>query len=116
MNGDLYIGDVGQGDREEVSCNPAVVMAVKTMDGDAWKELLAQSFQGCTCNAPGLTIPIHDYDSTQSDCLVTGGYVYRGGAIPEIDGTDFWGFNQAVFPADSICSGLEDVDILNLGT
>ncbi len=91
LNGDLYIGDVGQGDREEVSWQPGNSGGGENYGWRCMEGTLCTGLSGCTCNAPGLTIPIHDYDSTQSDCSVKGGYVYRGGAIPEIDGTYFFG-------------------------
>lgn len=91
LNGDLYIGDVGQGDREEVSWQPGNSVGGENYGWRCMEGTVCTGLSGCTCNAPELTIPIHDYDSTRSDCSVTGGYVYRGGAIPEIDGTYFFG-------------------------
>lgn len=91
LNGDLYIGDVGQGDREEVSWQAGSSGGGENYGWRCMEGTMCTGLSGCTCNAPELTIPIHDYDSTQSDCSVTGGYVYRGAAIPEIDGTYFFG-------------------------
>lgn len=91
LNGDMYIGDVGQGDREEVSWQSGNSFGGENYGWRCMEGTQCTGLSGCTCNAPGLTIPIHDYDSTQSDCSVTGGYVYRGGAIPELDGTYFFG-------------------------
>ena len=42
------------------------------------------------CNKTGLTLPLLDYDHSSGTCSVTGGYVYRGSAIPEIQGTYFY--------------------------
>lgn len=91
LNGDLYIGDVGQGDREEVSWQSGSSNGGENYGWRCMEGTSCTGLSGCTCNAPGLTIPIHDYDSTQSDCSVTGGYVYRGASIPEINGTYFFG-------------------------
>lgn len=91
LNGDLYIGDVGQGDREEISWQAGSSGGGENYGWRCMEGTMCTGLSGCTCNAPELTIPIHDYDSTQSDCSVTGGYVYRGGAIPELNGTYFFG-------------------------
>jgi len=42
------------------------------------------------CNKTGLTLPVLDYDHSSGNCSLTGGYVYRGSAIPEIRGTYFY--------------------------
>ncbi|HEY8615539.1 PQQ-dependent sugar dehydrogenase [Phenylobacterium sp.] len=74
--GDLWIGDVGQGQREEVNLIPAgqggLNLGWRFMEGN-------QPYSG---TAPaGLTPPLLDYDRTTplySGVAVTGGYVYHG--------------------------------------
>ena len=39
------------------------------------------------CNRQGLTLPIATYDHTGGRCSITGGYVYRGSAVPALVGT-----------------------------
>jgi len=39
------------------------------------------------CTTPGLTAPKYDYDHNQGECAIIGGFVYRGSAIPELQGT-----------------------------
>ncbi|HYG64662.1 MAG TPA: hypothetical protein VEL74_18930, partial [Thermoanaerobaculia bacterium] len=43
------------------------------------------------CNSPAYTGPLVEYDHTGGNCSVTGGYVYRGGAIANLQGTYFFG-------------------------
>lgn len=85
--GDLYIGDVGQGSREEidvVACNiPSGNFGWRCMEGNNCY------LSGCTCNSSSLIDPIIDYPTSSGRC-VTGGYVYRGCAIPDLAGTYFY--------------------------
>ena len=90
LNGDLYIGDVGQGSREEISIQPGSSQGGENYGWRCMEGKECTGLSGCTCNAPGLTIPIHDYGHTGGNCSVTGGYVYRGTAIPDLDGTYFF--------------------------
>ncbi len=91
--GDLYIGDVGQGQWEEISFQPGTSTGGENygwrcMEGDHCTGL-----SGCTCNSSSLVDPIHEYSHGGSPfrCSITGGEIYRGCAIPEIDGTYFFG-------------------------
>jgi len=93
LTGDLYIGDVGQGTKEEITIllGNGAISPVRNLGWD-WKE----GDQVGTCSGtPGistgvLTDPIHWYDHTLG-CSLTGGYVYRGCAIPALQGTYFFG-------------------------
>jgi len=82
----LYIADVGQGAREEVNVIPATQAGVNygwsIMEG-------AICYNASTCNQTGLTLPIIDYTHA-AGCSITGGYVYRGSAIPGIRGHYFY--------------------------
>ncbi len=88
-NGDLYIGDVGQDTKEEIDISPASTGGGRganygwaTMEGTT-------CYLAATCDQTGLTLPALDYDHTPR-CSVTGGYVYRGSAIPALQGTYFY--------------------------
>jgi hypothetical protein len=45
----------------------------------------------CACDDPAWTPPVHEYSHESLNCSVTGGYVYRGCALPEYDGVYFFG-------------------------
>ncbi|MEW5700884.1 MAG: PQQ-dependent sugar dehydrogenase [Candidatus Zixiibacteriota bacterium] len=86
LNGNLYIADVGQSAREEVDFQPAASAGGENYGWRCMEGTICTGMTGCTCNAPRLTLPIHEY--THSDgCSITGGYVYRGCAIAELAGT-----------------------------
>ena len=38
----------------------------------------------------GLTLPVIEYDHSAGACSITGGYVYRGNAVPALQGTYFY--------------------------
>jgi glucose/arabinose dehydrogenase len=84
----LYIADVGQNTREEVDVMPATQAGVNygwsVMEG-------AICYNAITCTQTGLTLPILDYGThLNGTCSITGGYVYRGNAIPAIRGHYFY--------------------------
>ena len=92
--GDLWIGDVGQDRWEEVDLVRAGSAGGRNF---GWNVM-----EGRHCYAPspgcrtdGLTLPVAEYDHGQG-CAITGGFVYRGAAIPALAGTYLY--------ADS-CSG-----------
>jgi glucose/arabinose dehydrogenase len=88
QTGDLYIGDVGQGAHEEVDVQPAT-----SAGGEDYGWNIMEGFScyspSSGCNQTGLTLPVLDYDHGQG-CSITGGYVYRGAAIPAIQGVYFY--------------------------
>jgi len=91
QTGDLYIADVGQNNYEEVNVSPAASGAGKGLNyGWNIMEGLSCYNPSSNCNESGLTLPVLVYDHSNG-CSVTGGYVYRGSAIPEIQGTYFYG-------------------------
>jgi glucose/arabinose dehydrogenase len=86
--GDLYIGDVGQSDWEEVSVGPNGVAGLNygwsIMEGNACYD------PPTGCNSSGLTAPAITYSTQEDGRSVIGGYVYRGTAIPNLGGTYFY--------------------------
>lgn len=89
LTGDLWIGDVGQGSREEIDLAPFDQGGLNF--GWRCKEgTICFGFADCPCG-PGLTDPVWEYahDAEGGHCVI-GGYVYRGCAIPEAQGMYFF--------------------------
>jgi glucose/arabinose dehydrogenase len=84
-NGTVFIADVGEDDREEVNA------IASTAAGPNFGWPLAEGtlclLSGCT--NPALRTPIIEYDHGQG-CSITGGFVYRGMQIPELQGHYFY--------------------------
>jgi hypothetical protein len=90
--GDLYIGDVGQGRREEIDVGLASRRGGENYGWNVMEGTLCFS-PSSGCNTSGLTLPVLDYpiDGSAAECAVTGGYVYRGCRMPGYQGTYFYG-------------------------
>ena len=91
--GDLYIGDVGQGNWEEIDRQPADSAGGENY---GWNVMEGRHCYGGECEQTGYVKPIAEYDH-QLGCSVTGGYVYRGAAQPELEGVYVFG---------DFCSGI----------
>ncbi len=87
---DLYIGDVGQGAREEINVSQGPNAGRGLNYGWRLMEGSACFNPSNNCNNGGLTLPIVDYAHDNGACSVTGGYVYRGQAVPAIQGSYFY--------------------------
>jgi glucose/arabinose dehydrogenase len=88
--GDLYIADVGERTLEEIDVAPAVEGAGKGINY-GWNRMEgSRCFATGQCDQNGLVLPTLEYGHTQG-CSVTGGYVYRGAAIPSLQGLYFYG-------------------------
>ena len=90
--GDLYIGDVGQGDWEEISYQAAGTPGGLNF-GWRCREGAHTYTSSSPCNDPaylaGLTDPIAEYSHTEGRS-VTGGFVYRGTRYPALVGRYFF--------------------------
>ena len=88
-NGNLWIGDVGQNRYEEV--DRAVRTATGAGRGVNWGWRVMEGFHcynpASGCSTSGRTRPLLEYaHASNGRCAVTGGYVYRGTAIPALAG------------------------------
>ncbi|MFF7008802.1 PQQ-dependent sugar dehydrogenase [Streptomyces fimicarius] len=82
--GDLLIGDVGQSDWEEIDWAPADSPGGENY---GWSSMEGtHPFRGGTEPANHVP-PVYEYDRTGLGCSVTGGFVYRGEALPDLQGS-----------------------------
>ena len=83
----LYIGDVGQQLVEEVDVIPLSQKGAnfgwRMVEGDT-------CFKPFNCDVTGTVAPIFTYRHRKLECAITGGYVYRGKAIPSLSGRYFF--------------------------
>jgi glucose/arabinose dehydrogenase len=85
-SGELYAGDVGQNAIEEVDIvERGGNYGWRLMEGRACYE------PSSGCERPDLIMPITQYEHGGGRCSVTGGYVYRGSAAPELAGAYVFG-------------------------
>jgi len=94
LTGDLYIGDVGQDTQEEIDFEPAGFAGGRNYGWRCMEGTSCTGQSGCTCNDPSLTLPIFTYTHASLPAGAvseTGGYVYRGCAIPSLHGRYFFG-------------------------
>jgi glucose/arabinose dehydrogenase len=82
--GNLFVADVGQNKYEEVNFRSS---SSKGGENYGWNVMEGMHcFRSKTCDSSGLVIPVVEYNH-KAGCSVTGGMVYRGTAIPSLDGT-----------------------------
>ncbi|MGE0160606.1 MAG: sorbosone dehydrogenase family protein [Gemmatimonadales bacterium] len=86
--GDLIIADVGEEVNEEIDFQPASSAGGENY---GWNVM-----EGTDCFDPpsgcdmtDLVLPVHEYDHGEG-CSITGGYVYRGSAYPDLVGRYFF--------------------------
>lgn len=84
LTGDMWIGEVGQGDREEIDFAPAGVGG-RNYGWRCYEGNLPYNTSGCQ-GASSYIGPVFDYDNSSLGCSVTGGFVYRGTKYPDLYG------------------------------
>lgn len=83
--GDLWAADVGQNLYEEIN-----LITRGSNYGWSIREGM-HCYGGGSCNTAGLTEPIYEYNHSDGDRSIIGGYVYNGSAIPELVGQYIFG-------------------------
>jgi len=87
---DLYVADVGQGSREEVSVLPAGSGGANL----GWSVLegtLCYDGPAPLCADNDFVAPVYEYSHGGGRCSISGGFVYRGAEFPDLDGAYFFG-------------------------
>ena len=84
----LWVADVGQDAFEEVNrIDPATQSGANL----GWNVMEGgHCFADASCSSDGLILPLAEY-AQGANCSVTGGYVYRGDAIPDLRGWYLFG-------------------------
>ena len=102
--GRLWIGDVGEADREEIT--------VLDLERDAGANLAWPAYEGSrrylseVAPPPGARMPTIEYAHADDLCSVVGGYVYRGSAVPQLRGAYIYADTcQAKLRAASVLGG-----------
>jgi uncharacterized repeat protein (TIGR03806 family) len=73
LTGDLYLGDVGQGAREEID----IIAGRQHYGWGCFEGSQANSSYAGNCSGISNNLPIHEYPRSEGKAVV-GGYVYRG--------------------------------------
>jgi Glucose / Sorbosone dehydrogenase len=107
-NGDLYLGEVGENlweemDRIEKGKNYGWGLLEGTHDGT----LIPGDG---TLDTTGLTPPIFELSHSDASRSISGGFVYRGSAIPELDGKYVFGDLGQGFDSSAIFYAIVDPD------
>jgi glucose/arabinose dehydrogenase len=87
-NGDLYIGDVGQNAIEEIDYTPRRSPGIENYGWDVYEG--RSKFEDKQPGPGKLVFPIAQYSHSQG-ISVTGGFVYRGAAVPALKGRYIYG-------------------------
>jgi glucose/arabinose dehydrogenase len=83
LTGELWIADVGQNAFEEINRVDPVADAGGNL---GWNVMEASHcYADQNCSSDGLILPVSEY-GRELGCSVTGGYVYRGSALPDLGG------------------------------
>jgi glucose/arabinose dehydrogenase len=90
-NGDLYIADVGESNWEEIDYRARA--SIGRLANYGWHVYEGRArYSTSTPLGPGrLVAPVYVYSHAGGNCSVSGGYVYRGKAVPAAVGRYFFG-------------------------
>jgi glucose/arabinose dehydrogenase len=85
VTGWLWSGDVGQNAWEEIDL-------IENGKNDGWRCYEGNhTYNMSGCNYPEYIMPVWEYANAGAECSITGGYVYRGINVPELQGKYIYG-------------------------
>jgi glucose/arabinose dehydrogenase len=84
VTGVLWTGDVGQNEREEIDI-------ISSGGNYGWRLFEASECFSGNCDNSGLEPPVFEYDHSNNDRSITGGFVYRGNQLTTISGKYIYG-------------------------
>lgn len=92
LTGDIFIGDVGQGDWEEIDYQPASSSGGENWGWRCYEGTHPYNLTGCG-PIGNYDMPAIEYSSGNltNHCSVTGGYRYRGSLVPGLSGAYIFG-------------------------
>jgi glucose/arabinose dehydrogenase len=90
-NGDLYIGDVGQGAWEEIDYLKHGFSGLTNFGWNRYEGRHIYDANTALLGRGPYKPPVAEYSHSTGGCSVTGGYVYRGKAVPSAVGRYFYG-------------------------
>jgi glucose/arabinose dehydrogenase len=106
--GDLYLGDVGQGSREEIDFTPRESPGLENYGWNRYEG--SQRFDDRELGPGRLVDPVAEY-GRDDGCTVIGGYVYRGRARPSERGRYVYGdYCSGIVWSFRISEGGEAID------
>ncbi|MCH7493969.1 PQQ-dependent sugar dehydrogenase [bacterium] len=112
--GDMWIGDVGQGKWEEVDFSPAGSPGLNF----GWNDTEGRAcFEPpVLCRRAGRTAPVAVYGRSEGQSI-TGGFVYRGEAIPALRGLYIFGdfMSQALWALDPATGEMASLGLNKVG-
>ena len=126
QTGDMWIGDVGQGQIEEIDVAKAGEQNGKNFGWSVYEGTSCckdQGANGCqqatgtqaACDSvPGLTLPLYTHTHTSGWNAIIGGQVYRGTCYPDINGWYFFTDNNARTVVRAILQANGTLDTLEL--
>jgi glucose/arabinose dehydrogenase len=89
VTGALYVADVGQNAWEEIDVVPAAEGAGRGANF-GWNIMEgSHCYPAASCDTTGLVPPALEYSHAEG-CSISGGFVYRGAAIPALQGHYFY--------------------------
>ncbi len=85
LTGDIWMGDVGQNDWEEIDFQPASSMGGENYGWRCREGAHVFNPAGCPPDST-MVDPVYEYAQAGNGCSVTGGRVYRGNEFPRLYG------------------------------